>query len=107
LTADGFEITVSDAGAGIVTAKRVRAKTGNAGFVSCRYARGSIGETNMETTLTVSVTVRGNAAQITNGVRVTMPGLTGAMTMTPSDDDCASTGQAEGRVAAALRGASL
>jgi hypothetical protein len=106
LVADGFEVTLSDAAGGIVTAKRTKARTGNSNFVTCRFAHGSIGETNMETTLTVTVTSTaaqpGARALISSNVRVAFPGLQGAMAMQPSDTDCASTGVAEKHVAAAV-----
>jgi hypothetical protein len=108
LAADGFEITLSDASAGIVTAKRVKAKDGNSAFVVCRFAHRSIAETNMETTITITVSAKpeatGSSVIVTNAVRATFPSLQASIyTATPpSDDDCASTGLAEEHVLRAL-----
>lgn len=108
LAADGFEIVTSDATGGVVSAKRLRAKLGNADFISCRFAAGSLANNNMETTLFVTFTAQksdaGAAGTITSRVNVAFPGFQGsALAMPPSDDDCTSNGTEESKIAAAVK----
>lgn len=105
LANDGFEIAVSDATGGVVSAKRIRKTPGNSEFVVCRYAKGSVAESNTETSLNVSVTARPGEAQISSVVKVTAPGSArdGTGLLSPSDDDCASTGRIEAKIANAIR----
>jgi len=111
LTLAGFTITQSDAAGGIVSAHRVRAKSGNGAYANCKFAEGSSGANLMETDLVVSVVARpatngGADVQITGTVRTSYPGMagTGLETAMPSnDEDCASNGTIEKKIADAIR----
>lgn len=107
LTGDGFEVTTADGVSGILTAKRTRAQTGNASYITCRYAHGSAAETQMESTVTVSIVAKpassGSDVSVTSRVHVEFPGLRGGpIALPPSDTDCASNGTLEGSVISAL-----
>src|SRR5262245_39073958 len=100
LTADGFEVTVSDATAGLLTAKREQ-RNKREGTV-CRWKPNSLNEASPNTRIiVVSVTARPDsgqtAVQVTSRVRVSIPSLS-----VDSDDDCVSDGTAETKVLDAL-----
>lgn len=110
LTLAGFTIAQSDASGGIVTAHRTRAQTGNSDFVNCKYASGSSGSNLMQTDFVVSVIAKptgsGTDAQIVGQVHTSYPGMTGTgleTAMPPNDEDCASNGMMEKRIADAIR----
>ena len=100
LTADGFEITVSDATAGLLTAKREQ-RNRRDGTV-CSWARNSRTESSGNTRIiVVSVTARADSVQtsvqVTSRVRVSVPSLS-----VDSDDDCVSDRTIEAKVLDAL-----
>jgi len=110
LTLTGFALTPSDATGGIVSAHRDKVKTGNSDYVTCKYPNGSSGSNLMATDMRVSVIAKpangGADVQITGAVRTTYPGMAGselALAMPPNDEDCASNGVMEKRIADALR----
>src|SRR5215207_10636834 len=59
LTSAGFEIAASDTSAGTVTAKRTREKRGNFDYITCKFAESSLAESNLVSTMTVSVAATG------------------------------------------------
>ena len=102
LTADGFEITSTDLRLGIVTAKRVRSGTANAKFVKCAFP-GDTTYANIQTTIEITVRTRPDGAQITNAVRVIVPGPAGTpVPLPPTQNSCVSTDKAEGNVRKAI-----
>lgn len=111
LTSAEFEVVSFDRDAGVLTAKRVRGPRGNAGFIACNWARNSISDAHARTALTISLTARpatggaaGSDVRVTSHVTASFPDLQGtAMAVPDSEDACASNGQAEERLAAALR----
>lgn len=111
LTLAGFTITQSDATGGIVTAHRRKAQFGNGDYMNCKFPKGSIGGNTMETDLTVSVIARpaasgGSDVQISELVHTSYPGMagTGLEGATPAnDEDCASNGMIEKKIADAIR----
>src|SRR5689334_12785128 len=72
LTSAGFEITASDTTAGTVTAKRTRERRGNFDYITCKFAENSLAETNLVSTLTVTVstTSSGDANTVDIGASV-------------------------------------
>ena len=99
LTADGFEITSTDLRLGVVTAKRVRTGTANTNFVKCAFPGDTITESNIQTTIEVTVRTRPNGAQVTSAVRVMVPGPAGTPVQLPaSQNSCVSRGKAEANV---------
>ena len=100
LTADGFEITVNDATAGVLTAKRVQQSKWE-GTV-CSWARNSRAELSASTRIiVVNVTARPDsgqtAVQVNSRVRVSIPTLS-----IDSDNDCVSDGTIETKLLDAL-----
>ena len=107
LTSAGFEISGSDTTAGTVTGKRTREKRGNFDYITCKFAENSLAETNLVSTLTVTVSASpsGDASdvQVRGSVLATYPGLEGSpLPRSESQSDCASTGAIERQIAAAL-----
>src|SRR5690349_4605944 len=51
LTAQGFEVAVSDAAAGTVVAKRIRSPDAQGDAITCRYAHGSMAGKGAEATM--------------------------------------------------------
>jgi hypothetical protein len=107
LTSAGFEIAASDTTAGSLTAKRTRDKRGNFDYITCKFAENSLAETNLVSTLTVTVaaTTSGAASdvQIRAGVLATYPGLEDSpLPRSESQTDCVSTGVIERQIAGAL-----
>src|SRR5262245_3998161 len=100
LTADGFEVTVNDATAGLLTAKRVQ--QGKWEGTVCSWARNSRAESSSPTRIIViSLTARTEsgqtAVQVTGRVRVSSPSLS-----LDSDTDCVSDGTIEAKLLDAL-----
>jgi photosystem II stability/assembly factor-like uncharacterized protein len=107
LTSAGFEIAASDTAAGTLTAKRTRDKRGNYDYITCKFAEASLAETNLVSTLTVTVSATGTGAtsdvQVRGSVLATYPGLEESpMARSESQTDCASTGAIERQIATAL-----
>ena len=107
LTSAGFEIAASDTSAGTVTGKRTRERRGNFDYITCKFAENSLAETNLVSTLTVTVAASGSGdardVQIRGNVLATYPGLEDSpLPRSESQTDCASTGVIERQVAAAL-----
>ena len=107
LTSAGFEISGSDTTAGSVTGKRTRERRGNFDYIACKFAENSLAETNLVSTLTVTVAAApsGEASdvQIRGSVLATYPGLEDTpLPRSESQTDCASTGAIERQIAAAL-----
>lgn len=107
LTAAGFEIAASDTSAGSITAKRTREKRGNFDYITCKFAENSLAETNLVSTLTVTVAATGSGSasdvQINGAVLATYPGLEDSpLPRSESQSDCASTGAIEKKIAAAV-----
>ena len=108
LTAAGFEIRTVDAKSGVLTARRFQTKTGNAEYLTCDFARGSLREQHLNSTLTVSVnaTPAPDGSAVTIGARALSqyPGLEDTPLAVPdSDTDCVSNGTIEARLSGALR----
>jgi hypothetical protein len=108
LVSRGFTISVSDAQAGVLTAARTRAQSGNDDILRCRGASGSTQTRNRVSTLTITVAARpsagGSDVRIGSSTRTTYPGLTGDQAIEPNDRDCVSLGVVERRLVAALQG---
>jgi hypothetical protein len=99
LTADGFEVTVNDATAGLLTAKRQQ--TNRDGTV-CSWPRNSRAESSASTRIiVVNVTARADsgqtAVQVSSRVRVSIPSLS-----LDNETDCASDGAIENKLLDAL-----
>lgn len=107
LTEMGFEVVVSDAAAGVLTMRRMRAPRGNVELLRCNWTRTSLAESNGTTTITVSLAARPEGASTTvvlsSRTLVTYPRLErGPLAMNDSDDSCISNGTAESAVLRAL-----
>ena len=107
LTSAGFEISTSDTTSGSVTAKRTRDKRGNFDYITCKFAENSLAETNLVSTLTITVAASPGSdssdVQIRGSVLATYPGLEDSpLPRSESQTDCASTGAIERQIAAAL-----
>lgn len=99
LTAEGFEVTVRDATAGLLTAKRQQSKKDG---TVCGWGRNATAETSASTRIiVVNVTARPDsgqtAVQVTSRVRVSIPSLS-----VDSDTDCVSDGTIEAKLLDAL-----
>ena len=107
LVVDGFDIATSDVNGGIVSARRVRSDSGNAGFVTCFYKQRSMAGASLRSALTITLAVKpsdsGSVATVTSRVLAEYPTLTGMLARQPNETDCASSGLAESHIAAALR----
>lgn len=107
LTAAGFEVSASDSVAGTLTAKRQRERRGNFDYITCKFAENSLAETNLVSTLTVTVAATGSTVDIHSTVLATYPGLEGSpLPRSESQTDCASTGVIEKKLASAIGGTS-
>ena len=107
LTGAGFEVAASDTAAGTVTAKRTRERRGNFDYITCKFAEASLAETNLVSTLTVTVTTTPSAGassvNIAASVLATYPGLEDSpLPRSESRTDCVSTGVIEKQIAAAI-----
>ena len=107
LTAAGFEIAASDTTAGTLSARRTREKRGNYDYITCKFAENSLAETNLESTLTVTVNASGTGSasdvRISSAVLAKYPGLEESpLPRSESQTDCASTGAIERQLATAL-----
>lgn len=107
LTSVGFEIAASDTVAGTLAAKRVRDRRGNYDYITCKFAENSLAETNLVSTLTVTVATTGstdaNSVEIGTSVLSTFPGLEGTpLPRAESRRDCVSTGVIEKQIATAV-----
>jgi len=107
LTSAGFEIAASDTAAGTLTAKRTRDKRGNYDYIACKFAEASLAETNLVSTLTVTVSATGTGAtsdvEVRGSVLATYPGLEGSpLPRSESQTDCVSTGTIERQIGTAL-----
>ena len=107
LTSAGFEIAASDTAAGTLTAKRKRDRRANYDYITCKFAEASLAETNLVSTLTVTVSVTGAGAtsdvQVHGSVLATYPSLEASpLVRSDSQTDCVSTGAIERQIATAL-----
>ena len=107
LTSAGFEIASVDSAAGSLTAKRTRERRGNFDYITCKFAEASLAETNLVSTLTVTVTTTPSAGassvNIAASVLATYPGLEDSpLPRSESRTDCVSTGVIEKQIAAAI-----
>jgi len=107
LTSAGFEIATSDTASGSVTAKRMRERRGNFDYITCKFAEASLAETNLVSTLTVTVTTSaasgGTAVNVGATVLATYPGLEDSpLPRSESRTDCVSTGVIEKQIAGAI-----
>jgi hypothetical protein len=103
----GFEIATSDTTAGTVTAKRTRERRGNFDYITCKFAEASLAETNLVSTLTVTVTTTSSGGTNTVGVAATVlstyPGLEDSpLPRSESRTDCVSTGVIEKQITTAI-----
>jgi hypothetical protein len=108
LTSAGFEIATSDTVAGTLTAKRTRDRRGNYDYIECNFAQNSLAETNLVSTLTVTVSTTSSGGSDTSveigaSVLATYPNLEGTpLPRSESRSDCVSTGTIEKQIATAL-----
>jgi len=108
LTSAGFEIATSDTTAGTLTATRKRDRRGNYDFITCDFAQNSLAESNLVSTMTVTVSTTssggaGNNVEIGASVLATYPSLEGSpLPRSESHSDCVSTGMIEKQIATAL-----
>jgi len=108
LTSAGFEIATSDTTAGTLTATRKRDRRGNYDFITCDFAQNSLAESNLVSTMTVTVSTTssggaGNNVEIGASVLATYPSLEGSpLPRSESHSDCVSTGTIEKQIATAL-----
>jgi hypothetical protein len=106
LIGQSFDITLSDAGAGVLTAKRERPATDPTKFVGivCSFGNsGSVGAGIVRTTFTFSLSAQphdsGSAIIIRGSVRAVLPSLS----LDETDGSCVSDGTIEKAVADAIR----
>jgi hypothetical protein len=111
LVGAGFAVTASDAAAGLLTATNERDATKMAPEISCYYGPDAIAARNTRLLMTVSVSAvpakGGSAVRLSSRVRQTEGESVAAITRQLGgsnhiDDACASTGEIEKRLAAAL-----
>ena len=107
LSAAGFEVATSDTSAGAVSAKRTRDRRGNFDYITCKFAENSLAETNLVSTLTVTVSTAGSTdvttVEIGTAVLSTYPGLEDSpLPRSESRTDCVSTGVIEKQLATAI-----
>jgi hypothetical protein len=78
-------------------------KAGNSDFANCKFPSNSSGANVMQTDMAVNVVARqlanGSDVQITTSVHTTYPGMP---MLQASDEDCASNGVIEKRIADAI-----
>lgn len=109
LATAGFAITVSDAAAGTVVARRVRTPDAHGADVTCQYKHGSMAATGAEATMTVNVSAKaassfGSDVLVVSSVHNDFSKLPGIYAQqASSDDECVSSGVIEKRIAEALR----
>lgn len=106
---EGFEIQVSDPVSGTLSVKRERGPQGNADFLTCNFAKGSIADVNGVTVLTATLSLRqgGAAASVVVNTRTitSYPSLVGtALAMAPTETACVSNGKVEELVRQAITG---
>lgn len=108
LVGQGFEISVSDRDAGLLTAKRARPGPSAVDLAKCNWAAGSLFDKNSVVTMTVSVTISatpsGSAALVAVRTSAAFPGLTGVLARPDADDMCTSNGTVERALASAIHG---
>ena len=108
LTAAGFEVAASDTAAGTLTAKRTRDRRGNYDYITCDFAENSLAESNLVSTMTVTVSTTpggntSNSVRIGASVLAAYPSLEGTpLPRSESHTDCVSTGVIEKQIATAL-----
>lgn len=107
LVTAGYDVMVSDAGAGTVAVSRKRRIEQFGADIACRFPKGSMGSTSGEVTLRVNVTAKpapGGSSVLLNANAVTSfanaIGL--ARGLPDTEDDCVSSGAAEKRVSIAI-----
>jgi hypothetical protein len=108
LVSAGFQVTQIDSLGGGLVANRTRAANGNEEFVTCQLPRNSEGAANRATTLRIAFTATkadaGSDLRIESNVVTSYPGYDGTpMAMATNENDCASNGTMERRLADALR----
>jgi hypothetical protein len=106
---EGFEVQVSDPVSGTLSIKRERGPKGNAAFLACNFAPGSIADENGVTVLTATISLRQSgttAALVVNTRTITSyPSLAGtALAMPPTESACVSNGKVEELVLQAISG---
>lgn len=106
---EGFGVSVSDPVTGTLVLKRERGPKGNAAFLKCNFAAGSIADENGATELVVTISLRQEASVstvIVNTRTVTSyPSLQGtALAMPPTETACVSNGRVEEIVQGAIAG---
>lgn len=101
LLESGFEIAVSDADGGILSAKKRGRGKAALSFAQCRWPSGSIGELTMTAVLTVSVSAR-KAPADSSDVLIRGEVRSATDMGTENAEDCVSNGEAEHRISAAL-----
>lgn len=104
LVGDGFAIATSDAAGGVLTAVLTQHGAGSWGpFLACRFADDAIAHTRGSATLSVRLTAQSEGS----GSRVVIASsvahaVDAGMLSQRDETGCASTGEAEHRVIAAL-----
>jgi hypothetical protein len=108
LTLVGFEIATSDTTAGTLTATRKRDRRGNYDYITCDFAENSLAESNLVSTMTITVSTTSPSGGTTNveigsSVLAAYPNLEGTpLPRSESHSDCVSTGVIEKQIATAL-----
>jgi hypothetical protein len=85
----------------------MRERRGNFDYITCKFAEASLAETNLVSTLTVTVTTSaasgGTAVNVGATVLATYPGLEDSpLPRSESRTDCVSTGVIEKQIAGAI-----
>jgi len=103
LTSAGFEVSASDTVAGTLTATRVGEQRGNFDYITCSFAKSSLAEMYLVSTMTVTVAASGFDVAIKSSVLSAYPALASSpLPRRESQTDCASNGVIEKKLAAAL-----
>jgi len=108
LVGEGFEVTQSDAAAGVLTARLATDNRASPPLLTCFFHKGSMLDESLRAVLTVSLSARadsggrGSAVTIATHVRSSYPRLTGVLAVPENEKDCVSNGVTERRIVGAL-----
>jgi hypothetical protein len=109
LVAAGYDVTLSDAGAGTVVAARKASPEALGEAVFCNGASGSMLQRLAETTHRITLTARADTAntssvQLTGRTVTSHAKMIGIFAMSPDNEtDCRSSGVVESKILAALK----
>lgn len=102
LVADGFDITTSDANAGVIAAQRQRGPKQQPEYLTCVGHPNSLATQGRTTTLRVNVSAVGNGSGSEITIRTSVRSEYRGDGLEANDRDCVSSGKTEAAIAAAV-----